>query len=173
MKMVLLRSPQVYVWSSTTQENLTDYQGAKDSGENSFEFALISGKGSWKDNHLVHRGWEYNTPFLSVLALETPWAANGPTLCDPPAEVKGLTEEHSFLQTKGETIITAVKQKETGDDIIVRMSESYGEKSKETLFPDRGYDVFQSGLLEEQGSKLNEINLSPFEIKTVCLKKRT
>lgn len=133
-----------------------------DEGHHEFTYSLYPHAGSWQQAMTVRRGYELNYPLLAV-AMQ---AHHGP-----------LPAERSFFSTDADNvIITAVKQAEDDDSVIVRFYEWAGKAGQVKLrLPMSASAAYEVNLMEKSEKPLPlgainsevEVPTKPFEIKTV------
>ncbi|MDD3044211.1 MAG: glycosyl hydrolase-related protein, partial [Candidatus Delongbacteria bacterium] len=87
-------------------------------------------------------------------------------------------EERSFYSLETCTVkLETVKPSEDGKGIILRLYETMGANDTTIVRFDGKYDIFESNLIETEFKQLKkntssvELKFTPFEIKTLYLKK--
>jgi alpha-mannosidase len=146
----LLRSPTVPIWAM-------DINGAKDSGRHTFEYMISSCRGNASDGHAVQMGKEFNTDFLS---------------CRASVKTSLLEPKHSFISNNSNNILfSAIKRSESGQDLIVRAYEAYGDEVIDGLNTNSIDEACETNLLEDEIRPVNwhHLKYRPFEIKTLKL----
>jgi len=150
IRMTVLRSP-------------TDPDPKADEGSHEFRYALYAHAGSPQDGGTVQRGFEFNTPLVSILADQ---------------HSGDLPSAFSFIGTdNADAVISTLKKSEDDDDLIVRLYESAGRMSQMKINLWRPIAaVKETDLMEwnprpmvPRNSGANILNLSfkPTEIKTL------
>jgi alpha-mannosidase len=125
---------------------------------------LLPHAGGWRQAQVDRRAYELNIPALAAeIAVDT------------PAPQSGLPETFSLLEVDSHNLIVeALKQAETGEDLILRTFDSHGCHSK-TLFTFSGKlnNAAETDLLEENPQALEITgrgsfvsDYAPYEIKT-------
>jgi len=153
MRLTLLRSPAYAFHDPRTIEPDLVYEWT-DQGRQTVRCALLPHAGGWQDAGTVREGWALNAPLMSRLEpphAGDPWTGSGQAL--PPVQ--------SFIEAGAENVvISAVKQAEDGDGMIVRLYETDGREGEVTLS------------LPADGASC-VFPLGAFEIKTIrCSRKR-
>ncbi len=138
-----------------------------DQGHHEFTYALYPHGGSWQQAMTVRRGFELNQPLLSVAVA----AHHGP-----------LPQQASLVSSTAENIvITAVKQAEDGNSLVVRYYEWAGKAGDVTLQLGQAAALaMEANLLEKPETQLAlssdgrsiTVPTRAFEIKTVLVKLR-
>ncbi|MCL2351998.1 MAG: glycosyl hydrolase-related protein [Firmicutes bacterium] len=148
MTLALMRSPEVPVFTF-------DFDGAHDRGPHRFEYAVASSKGGIAASRAAQEGAEFNT---------------APFSCGAECKQGSLPMRHSFIQNENkDIIITAVKQAEKGDDVIVRLYEPYGNPASDRitgLGGPGGTDFRETDFLETENAEADAIRLGAHEIKS-------
>jgi len=151
MRLTLLRAP---VWP--------DPQA--DRGHHEFTYSIYAHEGAWNEGGTVKMAWQLNTPLTA--------AADAPHMGELPACA-------SMLSTDAENvIIDTAKKDEDSDDLIMRVFEALGKRSKAVVrCAFDAQSAVECYLLErEQGSKIAisdgafEIEMKPYELKTLKIK---
>ena len=150
--MTLLRAPTIpAALHEPLSYDMRDYDGIRDEGHHSFEFALC-GYGTEFANSTVCRDAEIFSR-LPVTAAE-PVDAKLPTL------------------VSGTAMITHVKCAEDGNGIILRITECGGQHTAAKLtIPGWVKDVYRTNMSEKISAPADPENipLKPFEIATIRL----
>jgi len=131
-----------------------------DRGEHSFTYALYPHKGGWKEADTEKRGYELNHP------LRGTWV-----------EGKGgkLPRSKSFIDVRGDAVMTCFKKEEGGNGLIVRFYESKGTGCE--VKAEFGFEVKEieetdlierplSGAKADLSASVLTFGLTPWEIKT-------
>ena len=134
-----------------------------DQGFHQFTYSLLPHAGGWKEAETVRRGYELNTPLLSLVAM--PHAGT-------------LPASYSFVQlAPANLVLTAVKKAEDDDALIFRFYEFAGEKTDARLhLPPSATEAVETDLMETRQRDLPLENgqvviaTGPYEIK--CAKVR-
>jgi len=141
-----------------------------DQGIQHIRYALFPHKGDWK-NGVWDEGDNYNVPSLST---EPPSSALG-------KENASLPEESSLISIKPDNVVlSGLKESENGDEMIARLVEINGEKTKVTLtVPSAVKSSSRLNLIElplEDAERLVitgntiSVTLQPHEIVTLGMK---
>jgi len=133
MRLSMLRSPK---WPDPTA----------DRGNHTIEYALYPHEGDWKENQTVRRGYEFNTPLLTVLT---------------DRHKGSLPPVHSFVElSPSNLILTSVKRAEDDPGAwVFQWYDSAGEETTAVLtLPREPAKVYTSNFLEENGEELNVNN---------------
>ena len=144
-----LRSPCIPTYLHDTQNyTMTDFDGMRDAGEYTFDFALCGYKGDFTVNDAVKDGMIFNKDMLTLndkISLNTL-----PTL------------------KSDDLVITNVKVSEDDKGIILRVLEIHGLEAKgEFNIPFAYNKIYECDLNEEVISEVTtNIEAKPFEIKT-------
>jgi len=133
-----------------------------DEGHHEFTYSLYPHGGTWKDAMTVRQGYELNYPLL-VSSMQ---AHQGP-----------LPEEYSFASSEANNIIiTALKQSEDDDSMVVRFYEWTGKEGNVILrLPRPAIAAYDTDLMErsqqplslQDGGNRVSIATKPYEIRTV------
>ncbi|HUI09034.1 MAG TPA: glycoside hydrolase family 38 C-terminal domain-containing protein [Bacteroidota bacterium] len=129
MRLSLLRSPK---WPDPTA----------DRGKHEITYALYPHAGRWQSSATVHRGYEFNTPLLTVMA-----SPHRGTL--PPSR--------SFLSiAPANLILTSVKKAEGGDAWVLQWYDVLGESSTAVVtLPFHPSKAVLSNIMEDDSSPLD------------------
>lgn len=129
IRLSLLRSPK---WPDPTA----------DRGKHSIEYSLYPHGGRWNTALTVQRGYEYNSPLLSVTT-------------DSHRGVLPL--RYSFLQFDATgSVLTTIKRAEDSDAWVVQWYDATGQAAEATLrFPRKVRKAVQSDLLERDGAPVS------------------
>lgn len=132
MRLSLLRSPK---WPDPTA----------DRGAHTIEYALVPHEGTWESANTVRRGYEYNSPLISVTTDRH--RANGPA-------------SQSLIGFKGEgLVLTAVKKAEEGNAwIMTWYNVSDRAQTAELSLPAVPKAVRRSNTMEEDGETVAVVN---------------
>jgi alpha-mannosidase len=131
-----------------------------DEGEHDFTYSLYPHGGTWRDALTVRRGYELNYKLIALQTLKH----QGP-----------LPAEHSFVQVSGDNVVlTAIKEAENGDAIVLRFYEWAGKEGDVgvTVPPD-ATSVTENDLMEKSiepvslANSLVSVPIKPYEIKTL------
>jgi alpha-mannosidase len=127
-----------------------------DEGKHEFTYSLYPHAKDWKSALTVHRGYELNYPLLAYFTA---------------AHTGTLPATHSFVATDTPgVVITAIKQAEDGNDLLVRMYEWAGKPANVKLSLPPNVTASGATNLMEADEEASSMSSSPFEIKTVRLK---
>jgi len=128
-----------------------------DEGKHEFTYSLYPHAKDWKSAMTVHRGYELNYPLLTYAT---------------PAHTGTLPATHSFFSSDANgTVITAVKQAEDGNDLLLRMYEWEGKPATVKLsLPQNTSAQTATNLMEVDDAGAAPAWIAPFEIKTVRVK---
>ena len=134
----------------------TDSMQYPQPGKYTFNYALTSKMGTWKDNQAYRFGNDFNTPLIAVSATDE-------------LEPKSLPATRSFLESNSPTaILSALKKQEGGQAIVARFYEIEGKSGPlEIRWLGQRQTPRQLNLLEEPMPG-DAGHLKPFEIKTLC-----
>jgi alpha-mannosidase len=165
LRMSLLRSPRRGYPS--TPESWSDQSDSPRVGVHHIRYSIYPHKASWRFAEVLRKGYEFNYPLTFVFEKK---------------HEGELPPEHSFVETLPENVIlTAFKEAEDSDDLIIRLYESSGvETEAEIKFDKEIKYAYQTDLLEwdkyqpkieyaSTGDKL-KVLMSPWEIKTLRVK---
>lgn len=165
LRMSLVRSPRRGYPS--TPESWSDQSDSPRVGMHHIKYAIYAHKASWRFCGVVRKGYEFNYP-LTVIFEE-------------PHEGE-LPPEHSFVKISPENVVlTAFKEAEDSDDLIIRLYESSGIKTEAEIKLDKEIKyAYQTDLMEWDkyqpkiecaiiGEKI-KVSMSPWEIKTLRVK---
>ncbi len=162
LRMSLLRGPRRGY--RFTPESWADQSDKPRVGVHRIRYAIYPHKGDWKAAGTVRMGYEFNYP---------------PQIVFENAHGGDLPPQHSFLEVSPENVIlTALKEAEDSDDLILRVYESHGvQVEAEVKFDVEPVRVWQTDLMEwdkyipKTEYKVVEgvvrFPLSPWEIKTL------
>ncbi len=137
----------------------TEYPDTKaDLGTHQFTYSLLPHSGDWT-NRTVRAAHELNVPLAALAADKHPGR---------------LGAEHSFLEVDAEeVIVSAVKQAEGGEDLIVRVYEAHGSRRPARITFDRPIvRAVECNLLEEDETPVSfesasiSLFIKPYEIRT-------
>jgi alpha-mannosidase len=133
-----------------------------DEGHHEFTYSLYPHGGTWKDAMTVRQGYELNYPLLAMAV-------------DPHAGP--LPAERSFVSADADNvIITAVKEAEDDDSLIIRFYEWAGKPAQVKLhLPQAAKAAYDVNLMEKSeqpltlGASNSEVTVptKPYEIKSV------
>jgi alpha-mannosidase len=133
-----------------------------DEGRHEFTYSLYPHAGGWREAETVRRGYELNCPLLPVAS----WTHPGP-----------LPAERAFLGVaEDNVVVTAVKEAEDGDGIVIRFYEWAGRKSDiHVRLPQAAASVNETDLMERPvralplnaGGTEVAVPTGPYEIKTL------
>ncbi len=151
MRMTLLRSPK----SPDPQADM---------GEHRFVYSLYPHRGTWQQAETHRRAWELNYPLRVVLTK----AHRGPL---------GTRGALVVVEGSAGVMLSAVKQAEEGNGLILRLCELFGERTPVTLrFRQEVREAWETDLLEQRTKALPaarravSVELMPFEIKTLLVR---
>lgn len=134
-----------------------------DIGHHTFTYSFMPHSGTWRDADVVKEAFALNCP-LKV------FTASGEG---------SLLSEYSFISSnRNNVIISSVKEACDNDDIIVRVYEAYGKRTKTVLTTGFNiHEIYESNFIETENlekikCKNNsfEFEMKPFEIKTFRIK---
>ncbi len=135
-----------------------------DIGKHEFTYSLMAHSGSWQEGGVVKEAFALNCPLIAA-----------------KSEGKGnLPANYSFISSSVENvIISAVKEAQDGEDIIVRAYEACGRRTNVKI--ETGFDiksVSESDFVEaEEFAQIKadgntfEVTMKPYEIKTFRIKR--
>lgn len=133
-----------------------------DEGHHEFTYSLYPHGGTWKEAMTVRQGYELNYPLTAMVV-------------DP--HVGTLPPEHSFVSADADSVvITAVKQAEDDNSLIIRFYEWAGKPAQVNLhLPEPAKAAYDVNLMEKSEQPLtlgpggNEVTVPtrPYEIKSV------
>ncbi len=133
-----------------------------DRGEHTFGLSVYPHGGRFTESRLFHHAYEFNNPLIAKECGDNEGSLPG---------------EFSLLGARG-AIIDTVKKAEDSDDIIIRLYEPEGKRTKAKI--DFGFDfkeAYFTDISENEEKKAEvisgtiETELSPFEIVTLKIKK--
>lgn len=131
-----------------------------DQGRHAFTYSLLPHIGGWRQGEVSRQSYDLNRPLQAQLLT---------------GEVKGLPSRYSWMEC-GENNIVAetLKPAEDGGDMILRLFEAYGQRTRCTVkVGANASDAWECDLLEQPTEKAvfsnGELSLlfHPFEIKTI------
>jgi len=118
MRLTLLRSPIYAFHDPRIIEPDVTYDWT-DQGPQIVRCALLPHNGGWQEALAVREGWALNVPLISRLE---------------PAHDGDLPSLQSFIEAGPENVVlTAAKQAEDGDDLILRFYETNGRDGEATI----------------------------------------
>ncbi len=131
-----------------------------DEGHHEFTYSLYPHGGSWKDALTLRRGYELNYKLIALPASRHEGA---------------LPPEHSFLESPSENIIvTALKNAEEGDGVVLRYYEWAGKDGDVKLqLPPGAQSAAETNLMEKPLGSVSlqngllQLHTKPYEIKTI------
>ncbi|MCL2865560.1 MAG: alpha-mannosidase [Lachnospiraceae bacterium] len=132
------------------------------------------GKHEFTYSILPHRG-----DFVAGAVTQAAWALNRPlVLCQGDAGDEAFIKIAEVDFDEPVVAIDAIKQKESGEGLIIRMHEHTGSRRKLCLKPQFAFTVWQETNLMEKpiGEKQEEqegkifLELKPYEIKTILIR---
>ena len=131
-----------------------------DEGDHEFIYSLFPHEGTWQEARTVLRGYELNYSMISLQAERHAGA---------------LPAEYSFLEVRPDNVIvTAVKEAEDRDGIILRFYEWAGQKTDVHIgLPPGAESAWETDLIERPLEPLPlrdgtlTLYTNPYEIKTV------
>ncbi len=151
VRMTALRSP-------------TDPDPKADEGHHEFRYALYPHAGSPQDGGTVQRGFEFNTPVVSILTDQ---------------HAGDLPFSFSFIKTDNtNAVISTLKKSEDDDDLVIRLYEASGRTGQTKINLWRPISAVRETDLMEWNSRplptssnanILELALKPTEIKTLKL----
>ena len=133
-----------------------------DLGEHEFTYSLLPHVGD----------------FVTGKVTETAWSLNSPLQVLP-----GYKDEATFIKVDSceSVAIAAIKQREDGDGIIIRVYDHTGSKRKITLTPQFAWQAWQEttmmeepigevlDILDKSGGNIY-LELNPYEVKTIWIR---
>jgi len=162
LRMSLLRGPRRGY--RFTPESWADQSEEPRVGIHHVRYATYPHRGDWRAAETVRKGFEFNYPLQAV--FEAPHSGDLPPL-------------HSFIEVSpGNVILTAAKEAEDSEDMIIRLYEAHGLDTEARIeFDEAPSGVFQTDLMEwdkylpyvEYEIKDNSISvpMKAWEIKTL------
>ena len=162
LRMSLLRGPRRGY--RFTPESWADQSEEPRIGIHHIRYAIYPHRGDWRSAGTVRKGFEFNYPLQVV--LEDPHDGE-------------LPSQHSFIEVSPENVIlTAAKEAEDSEDMILRLYEAHGSDTEARIKFDRAPSrVLQTDLMEwdkylpsvEYEIKGNAVSvpMKPWEIKTL------
>ncbi|MCD6325060.1 hypothetical protein J7L97_02100, partial [Candidatus Bathyarchaeota archaeon] len=162
LRMSILRGPRRGY--RFTPESWADQSEEPRIGIHHIRYAIYPHRGDWRSAGTVRKGFEFNYPLQVV--LEDPHDGE-------------LPSQHSFIEVSPENVIlTAAKEAEDSEDMILRLYEAHGSDTEARIKFDRAPSrVLQTDLMEwdkylpsvEYEIKGNAIfvPMKPWEIKTL------
>ncbi|KAA3663899.1 MAG: hypothetical protein DWQ04_08480 [Chloroflexi bacterium] len=142
--------------------------GGSDIGHHQFTYSLLPHAGNWRQAQVDRHAYELNIPVLAVALSQDNKMAQGTM----PATQSLLDIDSNSL------IVEAVKQAETGEELILRTFDSHGNHSKTPFsFGVNLEGVDETDLMEENPQEVTltdsrsfTVQYTPLEIKTHRLK---
>jgi len=136
---------------------------AQDREHHSFTYSIYPHEGPVNGSDVVRQGYSLNFPLYSDFQK---------------ANQGSLNPEYCFVATDAENvIIETIKKAEEGDDIIIRLYETWNKLTDCSLkFGEDIKEIWECNLMEEKEEKLKlnegrlELTVKPFEIKSFRLK---
>ena len=133
-----------------------------DEGTHEFTYSLLPHAGGWREAGTVRAAYELNSSLRAIAA---------------PGHAGTLPAVHSFVTLEpANLLLTAMKQAEDGEDLIVRFYEFAGQKTTARVsLPPGVEEIWDANLMEQPGEKLASdgktvaVNVKPYEIKTLRL----
>jgi alpha-mannosidase len=126
-----------------------EYHTYMDQGEHDFRFRLLWGKTPAVAKALVPAAMELNLPLEAFFMYHQPTAG-------PGAPAAGA----AWLEVRPDTVVlSALKKAEQGDDVVLRLSETLGRRTRAEL-----------RIAAMAGPAA--VELGPFEVKTLRLTRR-
>ncbi|MFD0674059.1 alpha-mannosidase [Cohnella sp. GCM10027633] len=128
-----------------------------DAGEHVFTYSLLPHRGDWVAGNTVREAWALNSPMLAIAG-------------SAPQSGRSL-----FKADRDNVFIDAAKRAEDGDGVVVRLHEFTGARGSVRLLSDFAVASWQECDLMERpiGETVTglpiELNVSPYEIKTVLV----
>ena len=137
-----------------------------DRGRHMITYSLYPHSGDWRQADTVRRGYELNNPLIPLVTS---------------SHAARLPKEHSFLTIEpSNVIVTALKQAEDSDDLILRFYECEGTPGTATIsFATRVSEVREADLMERplknrtipvKGGRI-KVPFGKWEIKTLEIKR--
>ena len=127
-----------------------------DKGMHSFTYSLYVHTEEWYDSGLIENAWQVNNDLHAACGC--------------------LKENIKYFQMLSEgCIIDAIKKTEDGNDIVLRLHETYGGRQEARIRLNFGHsgwyeaDLMENSLGEVQKGDIC-LSLSAFEIKTIVIK---
>jgi len=133
LRMSLLRGPRRGY--RFTPESWADQSEEPRIGTHHIRYAIYPHKGDWRDAGTVRKGFEFNYPTQVVLE---------------GTHDGELPSQHSFIEVSPENVIlTAVKEAEDSEDMIIRLYEAHGLDTEARIKLDKmPSKVLQTDLME-------------------------
>ncbi|WP_099249745.1 NEW3 domain-containing protein [Mycobacterium sp. shizuoka-1] len=157
------------VWIDPPQRKTPDDSNfALQHWTHTFDFALVSGRGDWRDNQLPSRSAEFNHQMVCVVAADGAGvlAADGSLLRVEPAGAVHL----GALKIGGNPTATGSSAAVDPEDVTVRLVETRGSATDVTLSSDVGTvsAVVSADLLETaRGDGRRPLHLHGYQIATL------
>jgi alpha-mannosidase len=132
-----------------------------DEGVHRFEYAIYPHAGGWQAAGTVRRGYEFNYRMIPVQVS---------------SHAGELPPMHSFLSVAPENLVlTALKQSESGEGLILRFYESNGAATAEARIqlPPGATSAWETNLMETREKEIPLANgairlpVRPYEIRTI------
>jgi alpha-mannosidase len=136
-----------------------------DEGAHHMTYSIVAHKGDWREGDTVRRGYELNNPLIARVEK---------------AHGGGLPPARSFVEVgPSNLIVTALKQSEDGDDLILRFYESQGKAVTATIRTALPFkSAVETNLLEQESGggirtdgKTISLSVKPWEIRTIRLRR--
>ena len=157
------------IWATLLRAPVSEYAGmiadetSSQHGRHDFRFSLLPYRGSWTDGKVIEAGQEVNSP-VHCFVLPA-----GSTASD-----------RSFLSLEPSTVVLSgikLPEDDTADELIVRVYEAIGQHTQAYLHMKGAQSAWHSDLREVRGDSAEcleeriSINLAPFEIKTLRIRR--
>ena len=133
-----------------------------DIGEHSFSIALYPHRDGVKNGDVIRKGFEFNTITPVVL---------------PEIHIGNLPSDYSFIRVFNKNIIiTAVKESEDSDDLLMRFYETGGQPTETSLKLYKDFNkVFETDFIEWDKKPVSiadseiDLKINPFSVKTILV----
>jgi alpha-mannosidase len=134
-----------------------------DEGKQHFSYAIYPHAGGWQQASTVRHGYEFN--YLPIAFQTTAHEGN-------------LPPSHSFVKVDPENLVlTAMKQTEAGDGLVLRFYETNGQKGTATIHVPAGVsEAHEANLMEKQEGSVQvsgdtiTVPVGAWEIKTLVVR---
>jgi alpha-mannosidase len=132
-----------------------------DEGVHNIGYSIVPHEGDWRTGDTVRQGYELNNPLIARVEKSHPG--------DLPPSMSFVAVSPSNL------VVTAFKQSEDGDDLVLRFYESHGKPTTATIRCALPFEsAVETNLLEEaRGSPIKAeghsltLSVKPWEIRTI------
>lgn len=116
IKITLIRTQRAYMTANAnmTVDELDKYTGQHSFGTLEYEYALYPHTGKWNDAEVINKAYEFKVPIKAVQGV-------------PHAGTLPVSASFITINQEKKVLISALKQSESGDGIILRVWNTTGE----------------------------------------------